>query len=63
MKYKFIALFSVVVTLVYGEGNFSESYTPNYIYGQVRTVDNSQILNRILKKFIITYQSFFNSLK
>lgn len=63
MKYKFIALFSVVVTLVYGEGNFSESYTPNYIYGQVRTMDNSQILNRILKEFIITYQSFFNSLK
>lgn len=63
MKYKFIALFSVVVTLVYGEGNFSERYTPNYIYGQVRTMDNSQILNRILKEFIITYQSFFNSLK
>ena len=63
MKYKFIALFSVVVTLVYGEGNFSESYTPNYIYGQVRTMDNSQILNRILKESIITYQSFFNSLK
>lgn len=63
MKYKFIALFSVVVTLVYGEGNLSEGYTPNYIYGQVRTMDNSQILNRILKESIITYQSFFNSLK
>lgn len=63
MKYKFIALFSVVVTLVYGEGNFSEGSTPNYIYGQVRTMDNSQILNRILKESIITYQSFFNSLK
>ena len=33
MKHKFIALLSVVITLLYGEGNFSESYTPSYIYG------------------------------
>lgn len=63
MKYKFIALFSVVITLVYGEDNFFESYTLSYIYVQVRTMNNSQILNWILKEFIITYQSFFNSLK
>lgn len=33
MKSKLIVLFSVVSIAAYGEGNFSESYTPNYIYG------------------------------